>query len=264
VDTTGDVGHRPSLALDTAGHPHICYTDTTNQRIKYARWTGSVWDIQTFDTGPGTLDNCAIAVDSAGKAYISYTNSLTGFVGAKYARWTGTDWLLQHVGDAVASLPTSTALGTNDVPYIAYVRPSTGNLIRWSQPSGNSWAGQEVGSGNYASIKLYTGLMRIAFAGITAVKFAISSGPGWSVENVDTTTAGGIVRTALDAAGTAHVVYEVPGRTVLAKYAYRPSPNTWASALVSATLDGSSPAIALDASGKPHVVFGGATVYWAR
>jgi hypothetical protein len=66
VDSTGDVGWSTSLALDSAGNPHISYFDAMNEDLKYARWTGSSWNIETVDS-PGEVGHytTSLALDSA-------------------------------------------------------------------------------------------------------------------------------------------------------------------------------------------------------
>ena len=50
VDSTGDVGWCTSIAIDSAGYPHISYCDNTNDDLKYAKWTVTGWDITTVDS----------------------------------------------------------------------------------------------------------------------------------------------------------------------------------------------------------------------
>jgi len=40
-------GRDTLLALDAAGYPHICYACGD---VKYAKWTGSTWSIETVDS----------------------------------------------------------------------------------------------------------------------------------------------------------------------------------------------------------------------
>lgn len=82
VDDTDYVGLYASLALDSLGHPHIAYYDIglmdscNDEKVKYAAWDGSQWQIETVDR------SClgkypSIALDGEGAPHISYFDETT-------------------------------------------------------------------------------------------------------------------------------------------------------------------------------------------
>jgi hypothetical protein len=84
VDSGGSVGLYTSLALDTAGHPHISYyAFYPAYDLKYARWAGSTWEIQTVDGAGDVGEYTSLALDSAGNPHISYYDKTNGDL--KYA-----------------------------------------------------------------------------------------------------------------------------------------------------------------------------------
>ena len=56
VPVTGstDTGLFTSLALDSAGHPHISFYDNDSHDLMYARYDGSGWQVQTVANGSST------------------------------------------------------------------------------------------------------------------------------------------------------------------------------------------------------------------
>ena len=99
-----------AVALDATGRPHISYG---LDGLKYARWTGSDWQIETVDSEGG--GSTSLALDADGWPHISYQDGTNDDL--KYARWTGSEWQIQTVdseADINVGWYTSLALDTDD------------------------------------------------------------------------------------------------------------------------------------------------------
>jgi len=69
------VGKYASLALDSAGRPHIAYYDESFGTLKYARWDGSQWVIETITDPDGSSDygvGCSLHLDALDLPHIAY------------------------------------------------------------------------------------------------------------------------------------------------------------------------------------------------
>jgi hypothetical protein len=114
-----------SLAVDSAGNPHIVYSDRSDTGLivmKYASLTGTNWSIQTVDNGSAG----SLALDSADNPHIAYSGTSSEL---KYASWNGQNWEIQTVDPAPNRPKTSPgactslqylALDANDRPFIVY------------------------------------------------------------------------------------------------------------------------------------------------
>ncbi|MBW7886512.1 MAG: hypothetical protein H3C34_28570, partial [Caldilineaceae bacterium] len=112
VDDTGIAGLCPALALDAAGRPHITYATAAEISIggsssvnaqRYARWTGTVWELSSFDgvesepePGRYVCLRSAIALDDGGSPHFAYSRTFWGppkSIGSvRYARRDGDVW----------------------------------------------------------------------------------------------------------------------------------------------------------------------------
>ena len=115
MDSGGDTGDYTSIALNSNNYPHISYQDYNNgMHVKYARWTGSAWNITTVDSG---YSGTSMALDSNRLAYISYQNT----AGLKFAKRNASEWNIQTVDSTGNYRSPSIALDSNNNPHIGYV-----------------------------------------------------------------------------------------------------------------------------------------------
>ncbi|UCH78489.1 MAG: T9SS type A sorting domain-containing protein [Candidatus Coatesbacteria bacterium] len=137
VDSAGNKGEYASLALDSQDRPHIAYCYEyveyvfTYHDLRYARWTGSTWNLQTVDN-PRYLELgewTSLALDGQDRAHIScYEGGSNRDL--KYIKWTGSAWEFVTVdgGPPYVGRYTSIALDSRGNPHISYFDFSTNDL----------------------------------------------------------------------------------------------------------------------------------------
>lgn len=72
VDSVGDVGGYTSIAIGTDGFVHIAYFDYLNGNLKYARYTGSSWEVKTIDSSGNVGYYATLTLDSNNLPHIAY------------------------------------------------------------------------------------------------------------------------------------------------------------------------------------------------
>lgn len=128
VDADGD-NYNPSIAVDTAGTPHLSYTEhnlnADMRALKYAVRKGSGWEITTAavdESVHNSFSYSSIAVDSAGHVHISYVNNSDQSL--NYAYNNGTSWSTETVDPHGLSVgvqwQTKIAVDGQNRPHISY------------------------------------------------------------------------------------------------------------------------------------------------
>ena len=259
VDGSWGVGRYSSVVLDGSGNAHISYYDSSNDVLKYARWTGSAWSAETVDGGLFVGTDTSIALDGAGNPHISYRDAWREDL--KHARWTGTSWSVETVDVGGSGVFSSIALDAAGNPHISY-HDWTNETLKYARWTGTAWSVVTVDSaflaGYYTSIALdAAGNPHISYSDERNrdLKYARWTGTAWSLEIVDEAgEVGPHTSIALDAAGNPHISYHDWTNYDL-KYA-RWTGTAWSIETVDVTdRTGLYTSIALDLAGKPHISY---------
>jgi hypothetical protein len=269
------VGEFPSIALDASGYPHISYYDGTNADLKYARWDGSAWRIETVDSMGNVGAYTSIALDASGYPHISYAKIIyfdgTSDLDLKYAHWTGNAWSIETVDSAGnVGAYTSIALDASGYPHISYYISygeswSTGaRALKYAHWTGSSWSIETVDSqvlweGSSIAIDA-SGRPHIAYQGdynthgVATLKYARWTGSSWSIETVDSASMDRLIypSIALDASGYPQISYSDVSAGL--KYA-RWTGSAWSIQTIDSGSGSGETSLALDASGRPHISY---------
>lgn len=211
----GDYGGYISLAIDSAGHPHISYYDSTNTALKYAYDDGSGWRVQTVDNAGNIGRFTSLALDITNRPHISYLDETNRDL--KYAYYDDTIWQIEAVDTGQdRGYSTSLALDAAGRPHISYYGYDTTPLTKYAYRDAVGWHVQTVdNAGNwnyYTSLRLdSTGRPHIAYvsgdgSSSYALRYARYDSSGWHIVAVDESTWGSH-SLALDSADRPHISY---------------------------------------------------------
>jgi len=268
VDAANMVGTHSSIAVDASGNPRISYHDETAGTLKYARFTGSSWSIETVpDADAHVGHHTSLRLDASGNPRIAYARGTTDIYSAlKYARWTGAAWSIETVDQQAqgVGVDASLALDSNGNPHISHHKAWGQQGLRYAKKTGSKWSKETVesgpGDGRGSSIEVDpSGSVHISYKAEGMVKYARRSGSTWSIEVVDPEGGREDTSLELDSAGNPHLTYRGSGGFGAVgplKYARR-SGAAWDIQVVD-PLDGSGApysSLDFDSLGNPHIAY---------
>ena len=151
IDSQGNVGVFPSIALDSQGSLHVSYCDQDNSRIKYATSTSGnagTWQISTIQSVESGCSTTSIAVDSKDQIHIAYTNK-ANYSEVNHAQKNGNTWDINTVYTGKNTLP-SLVIDSNDNLYISHYEESASNQkfdLMLTMYNGLNWKTNSIDSG---------------------------------------------------------------------------------------------------------------------
>jgi len=127
--------------------------------LKYAKWTGSDWSIETVDSGGDVGRYTSLALDTNNRPYISYCSSDAIREGLKFAKWTDYEWyFFQTIASSNEGWYTSIAVNSNNRPYISYYNYESEDLKLFREIGDGIYETSAVDSpgnvGGFTSIEL--------------------------------------------------------------------------------------------------------------
>lgn len=252
-----------SLALDTAGRPHIAYSgwfDSPDGEMRYAHWTGTTWITQTmFHERDKSL---SLMLDTSNNPRLAFGS----YGSLKYATLSGGVWVSQTI-ETYAEHP-SMALDGTGVPAISYNTWRNGGKnagVKYVYLSGTTWISQMVDYesyvGNYASLALdVSGNPHLSYqydpTGSGAeLRHAYWTGSTWITETVESGPyAGTYASLKIGSDNRPAIAYISNGSDI--KYA-KWNGSAWASEILASGSDAwwRQPALALDSSNQPRLTY---------
>ena len=137
-----------AIAVDASGHPHIVYG---GDHLYYTYYDGTSWRYETVDKLSDVGKYASLALDTSGKAHISYYDNTNGDL--KYATNSSGDWTTVIVDNSGGEY-TSIALDRAGKAHISYYS----GFLWYATNASGPWITESVDSGiikgEYNSIAL--------------------------------------------------------------------------------------------------------------
>lgn len=251
------------IAYDPYGRLDMAWYDASAKTLDFAmRNADGTWNAATtVDASPQAGTQLSIAVDPYGLPGIAYYDA--GYGRLKYAHFNGSTWNISVVDSSgITGWQPSLVYTNAAAPYIAYFVASTLDL-RVAALNGTKWSVTTVDSkGNVGFIPSIaydkvTGVIGVAYQDLTHswYKYASTTGRGWKLSVVDTTThaAGGSLSLAFDANHLPAMAYN-DAYTLAMVYAHS-NGVTWSTQRVAGSAFGMAANLSFDNTGAADILY---------
>jgi hypothetical protein len=171
VDRQPGSGKFNSIALDSAGRPHIAYANVKAEwmSLRYASWNGDAWKTETIEgaTEPTGIFSVNLVIDDKDNPHIAYTDVSHRLV--KYASKVNGQWRIEVV-DSIRreSYPDRNGIALDSLgnPYVSYFDADEG-ILKVAYRKGAQWYGEVVARDNAgftSSLQIHDGVLWVSYA----------------------------------------------------------------------------------------------------
>ncbi len=266
VDPAWYVGADSSLALDSAGRPHIAYSEDLCSgscqpiALRYAYYDGVQWQIQEVEpSGGGGYPS--LVLDSLDRPHISYRMSDDG--GLTYAWYDGSAWHKESVDGGNKGYYSSLVLDDWERPHITY-RDQINWQLKYAWWDGSAWQIEAIDtfiSGLGTSLVLdSSGQPHVAYsyASWSQLRYAWRDAEGWHIQVLDEPgrifLGRALVLDSLGRPRIAYSTYDVFGDQDL-RYAWHDGTSWRIETVEGEGIVGGYASMALDAMDQPHISY---------
>lgn len=150
IDVVDTITTQDMTSIDVYSNDYsgIAYRDQSTADLKYAKFNGMGWDLETVQSVGSVGQYPSLVIDSSDKPHIAHRNASTNNLA--YAYYNGVSW---ELSDIFASnvIGTSIKLNSSGQPCILF---PDGSKIKYTVWNGATWDTEDGPSGSHSEINL--------------------------------------------------------------------------------------------------------------
>ena len=194
LESRGQTGFNPDIALDSNDYPHIAYfsrrANGSIEYLHYQYWDGVRWHDEIVLSGQ-LSESVAIGLDNNDRPHLVF---VTGSSELSHAYWNGTQWEIQMIPSGDVTGNVDLAIDSQDQPHVTFAVTQPTDAFQYAAWDGTAWqietfATVDFSFGSFTSLALDgNDRPHIAYMDELAntLKYAHHDGNNWQTNTIHT------------------------------------------------------------------------------